>query len=234
MENSKLIRIVLAEDHTLVRAGIQSLLANSPDLKVIAEAGSADEILQLIETHQPDVALLDVRMPGRSGLEVVGQINDRFPAVRVLMLSMHAEEEFVLEAMRAGARGYVLKDASPSELVHAVRAVARGEIYLSSAVAAHVAADYARKVNGRNSHHDDDNVLEKLSPRQVEILRLIGEGHSTKEIATILVLSTKTVDSHRQQLMERLNIHDIAGLVRFAIQHKLASLERTGNYPPAS
>ncbi len=215
----KSIRMLLADDHTLVRAGIRSLIQSIPGIQVVAEAGDGREALTLIEAHQPDVALLDIAMPGLNGLEVAAQVADNFPYVRVMILSMHATEEYVLRALRAGAAGYLLKDADTSELELAIKAVTRGETYLSPAVSKHV-TEYVRRV-GEEAH----STLDRLTPRQREVLQLVAEGHTTQEIARIMGLSVKTVETHRTQLMERLNIHDIAGLVRYAVREGLVILE---------
>jgi DNA-binding NarL/FixJ family response regulator len=206
------IRILLADDHALVRAGICALLKTLPGMEVVAEAADGREALALVKTHLPDLVLMDVSMAGLNGLEAAAQIVKDYPQVRVLMLSAHANEDYVKQALRAGAAGYLLKHAAISELELALHAVARGETYLSPAVSKQVIADYIRRVG------DETSLLELLTPRQREILQLIAEGHSTKEIARILHVSVKTVETHRTQLMERLDIHGIAGLVRYAIR----------------
>ncbi len=213
------IRLLLAEDHTLVRAGIRSLLQSLPDMQVVGEASDGREALHLVEKAKPDIVLMDITMPGLNGLEAAARILKDFANVRVIMLSVHTAEEYVLQALRAGARGYLLKDATPAELALAIKAVAHGETYLSPAVSKHV-IDYVQRVgNGTSS-------LERLTPRQREILQLIAEGRTTQEIAQILSVSIKTVEAHRSELMERLDIHDIAGLVRFAIRMGLVSSEQ--------
>jgi DNA-binding NarL/FixJ family response regulator len=208
----KPIRILLADDHTLVRAGIRSLLQELPGVHVVAEAGDGQTALALIETHQPDIAMLDIAMPGLNGLEVASRVADDFPFVRVVILSMHATEEYVLRALRAGAVGYLLKDANTAELEMAIAAVMGGETFLSPAVSRHV-VEYVQRVGEAGS-----SSLERLTPRQREVLQLIAEGHTTQGIAQVLGISVKTVETHRAQLMERLDIHDIAGLVRYAIR----------------
>ena len=210
--STKLIRVLLADNHTLVRAGLRALLQNIEGIQVVAEAGDGREALHLIAVHQPDLVLMDIAMPEMNGLEATAHVVKEFPQVRVMILSMHANEEYVLQALRSGAMGYVLKDAGISELELAVRAIVRGETYLSPAVSKHVVADYVRRVGGESSS------LEQLTSRQREILQLIAEGRTTKEIADLLYVSVKTVETHRLQLMKRLNIHDIAGLVRYAIR----------------
>ncbi len=216
----KSIRVLLADDHTLVRAGIRSLVQALSGIQVVAEAGDGREALSLIETHQPDVAVLDIAMPGLNGLEVATQVADNFPYVRVIILSMHANEEYVLRALRAGAAGYLLKDADTAELELAIKAVTRGETYLSPAVSKHI-TEYVRRV-GEGTR----SALERLTPRQREVLQLVAEGHTTQEIARMMSLSVKTVETHRTQLMERLDIHDIAGLVRYAVREGLVTLEK--------
>lgn len=210
--STKLIRVLLADNHTLVRAGLRALLQNIEGIQVVAEAGDGREALHLIAVHQPDLVLMDIAMPEMNGLEATAHVVKEFPQVRVMILSMHANEEYVLQALRSGAMGYVLKDAGISELELAVRAIVRGETYLSPAVSKHVVADYVRRVSSEPSS------LEQLTSRQREILQLIAEGRTTKEIADLLYVSVKTVETHRLQLMKRLNIHDIAGLVRYAIR----------------
>ncbi len=206
------IRILLADDHALVRAGFRALLQKIPAFEVVAEAGDGLEALRLVETQKPDIVLLDITMPGLTGLEVATRISKAAPNIKVIMLSMHASEEYVLQALRAGATGYLLKDAGTEELETAIRAVAGGETYLSPLVSKHVVSGYLQRVRTPNSP------LEQLTPRQREVLQLIAEGMTNKEIARRLNISGKTVESHRTQLMERLDIHDIAGLVRFAIR----------------
>jgi DNA-binding NarL/FixJ family response regulator len=208
----KPIRVLLADNHTLVRAGLRALLQNIKGIEVVAEAGDGREALQLIEIHQPDMVLMDIAMPEMNGLEATARLVKEFPLVRVIILSMHANEEYVLQSLRIGAMGYVIKDAGLSELELAIRAVAQGETYLSPPVSKHVVADYVRRVS------DESTSVEQLTSRQREILQLIAEGRTTKEIAELLYISVKTVETHRMQLMKRLNIHDVAGLVRYAIR----------------
>jgi DNA-binding NarL/FixJ family response regulator len=214
------LRVVLADDHTLVRAGFRTLVESIEGVEVVAEADDGREALRLIEIHKPDLVLMDIAMPGLNGLEATARVVERYPFVRVVILSMHLNEEYVVRALQAGAVGYLLKDADAAELEFAIRAVTRGETYLSPPVSKQVIADYVRRVGSEHSP------LESLTPRQREVLQLIAEGHTSREIAHILGISTKTVDSHRAQMMERLDIHDIAGLVRYAIRTGLVSSER--------
>lgn len=210
------LTVLLTDDHSLVRAGIRSLLEKL-NAEIIGETGDGREVLDLIKTREPDVILMDIGMPGLNGLEATARIVKQFPKVRVIILSVYSDEEHVLQALRAGASGYLLKDSAVPELELALQTVARGATYLSPAISERV-TDYLRQTN------HDKNPVEQLTPRQREILQLIAEGKNTKEIAFLLKVSVKTVETHRAQLMERLDIHDIPGLVRFAM--------RTGLVPP--
>lgn len=213
------IRVLLADDHELVRAGFRSLLRAVPSVEVVAEADDGLRALELVRAHQPDIVLMDITMRGLNGLEATLRIAKEHPRVRVVILSMHKSEEYVLQALRSGAAGYLLKDAPPSELDLAIRTVTRGDTYLAPAI--------SRQVIDRYLERTSDNPLptDLLTPRQREILQLIAEGHSTKVIAGRLQVSVKTVETHRAQLMERLSIHDIPGLVRYAIRVGLISPE---------
>lgn len=219
------IRVLLADDHTLVRAGIRSLLESLPGIQVVAEASDGREALNLIEQHHPDVVLMDIAMSELNGLEATAYALREFPEVRVIILSMHANEEYVWQALRAGAKGYLLKDAGMAELELAVKSVARGETYLSPPISRQVITDYMRRVGGEEERGGSSRDIERLTPRQREILRLVAEGYTTQAIAQKLEISIKTVETHRMQLMERLNIHDIAGLVRYAIRVGLVKPE---------
>ena len=213
-------RILLVDDHLLVRAGLRTLLEQMPGTEVVGEASNGREALDLIKAAPPDVVLMDITMAEMNGLVATAQIRHDFPQVRILMLSMHATKEYVTQALQAGASGYLLKDAAPTELELAIRSVMRGEKYLSPAVSTHVIADYLQRTTGSTTSRADTAISSTtpLTLRQREILQLIAEGNTTKEIAAKLTLSVKTVETHRTQLMERLDIHDIAGLVRYAIR----------------
>ena len=213
------IRVLIADDHALFRAGIRRILESFDGVDVVAEASDGHEALRLTEQHHPHVLLLDVAMPGLNGIDATARVCRDFAQSRVILLSMHEGEEYVLRALRAGASGYLLKSASPTELELAVRAVARGETYLSPAVSRHLVDDYRR----RQSPATDP--LDQITLRQREILQLIAEGNTTKAIAQKLGLSVKTVENHRAGLMERLDIHDLAGLVRWAIARGLVKAE---------
>ena len=223
----KPIRVLLADDHTLVRAGIKNLVSSIHGVEVVAEADNGRDALKLIEQHKPDMVLLDIAMSELNGLEVAARLSKEHPEIDVIMLSMHSNEEYVVQALRAGASGYLLKDSAPNELEIAVNAVSKGETYLSPAISKHVVNDYLRRVSGTDlDPTEEPGSFKKLTPRQREILQLIAEGNSTKEIASKLIVSVKTVETHRIQLMERLGIHDVAGLVRYAIRTGIITPEK--------
>jgi DNA-binding NarL/FixJ family response regulator len=207
------IQILLAEDHALVRAGIRALLQRMQDVAVVGEACTGREALVLVGTLHPDIVLMDITMPDLNGLEAAARLAREEPRTRTIILSMHAAEEYVRQALKAGAAGYVLKDAAPAELELAIRAVARGETFLSPGVARQVMDGY---VSGRGT--ETSHALDRLTPRQREVLQLIAQGKSTKDMAFDLGISVKTVETHRAQLMDRLDIHDVAGLVRLAVR----------------
>ena len=215
----KTIRILIADDHALVRAGFRSLLEKLDGCEVVADVGDGREALRLLEQLQPDVVLMDVKMPGLNGLEATARISRDYPNVRVVILSMYTNEEYVIQALRAGAVGYLLKDAPIPELHLAIQAAVRGEMYLSPAISKRVLMDYVQLVGGGGG------MLDALTGRQREVLQLIAEGHTIKEVAQILQISVKTAEAHRTQLMERLDIHDVTGLVRFAIRVGLVTPE---------
>ena len=206
-----MIRVLLADDHGLVRAGLRALLRDLSGIEVIAESGDGRETLNLVKRHRPDVVLMDVSMPELNGLDATVCLKRSFPDVRVLVLSMHANEEYVLRALRAGATGYLLKGAKVAELELAINAVARGDIYLAPSMSKHVVTKYLR------SAEVGVGQLDPLTPRQREVLQLIAEGRTNKEIAGRLGISVRTVEVHRAQIMERLGVRDTAGLVRYAL-----------------
>ena len=210
-------RILIADDHRLVRASLKSLLTDFAGIEVVAEASDGREAFEMTAQHRPEVILMDISMAGLNGLEATREIVKHHPQVRVVVLSMHTDERYVLQALRAGAAGYVLKGAAPSELEFAIGAVSRGEIFLSPAISKHVIDAFLGK--GK----DESSELDRLTPRQRQILQLIAEGNSSKQIAHLLDSSVKTIESHRAGLMERLDIHEVAGLVRYAIRTGLVS-----------
>jgi DNA-binding NarL/FixJ family response regulator len=214
------IRILLADDHALVRAGIRTLLEKIPNVEVVGEASTGRQALEMVKTTLPNLVLMDIAMAELGGLEALPRITKDFPGVKVIILSAHANEEYVIRALRNAAAGYMLKDAATAELELAIRSVTEDKTYLSPSISRTVIDSYLERVGEQLSP------LEQLTPRQREILQLIAEGRNTKEIASDLDISVKTVESHRLQLMERLNIHDVPGLVRYAVRSGLVSAER--------
>jgi DNA-binding NarL/FixJ family response regulator len=217
------MRILLADDHTLVRAGIRALVESLPDVEAIEEAGDGREALSRMAESKPDIALVDITMPGMNGLELLARAGKESPKTRIVILSMHSSPSYVSTALRAGAAGYLLKDAAAEELPLVLRAVLRGETYLSPAISRVVVEGYLRRPPSEPGKAPS---LDGLTPRQREILQLVAEGKSTKEVAQILDLGVKTVETHRSQIMERLQIHDIAGLVRYAVRIGLVSVDK--------
>lgn len=209
---------MLIDDHALVRAGIRALVSEVDGVEVVGEAGNAGEALPLIEKLQPDIVLLDLSMPGLSGFEVLADTAKRFPSIRVIVLTVHDSGHYAVEALRAGAAGFLPKSAASVELHEAIRSVAAGKNYVSGEVARKAVLQQA-KVTEQNQ------LLQKLTPRQREILTLIADGHTMKDIARSLSISVKTVESHRAQLMERLGIYEVASLVRFSIRMGLVKVE---------
>ena len=207
------IRVLLADDHALVRAGIRSLLERIPGVEVVGEASSGREALELVKSELPQLVLMDIAMPDLGGLETLPQIIKNFPSIKVVILSAHMTEEYVSRALRSGASGYMLKHAATVELELAIQSVAQGKIYLSPSIARTIINSYMERGGGELSP------LEQLTSRQREILQMIAEGKNTKEIAFTLEISVKTVEAHRLQLMARLDIHDVPGLVRYAIRN---------------
>ncbi len=214
------ISVVLADDHHLVRQGLALLLRAEPDIQVIGEAGEGVHAVQLVEALHPDILVVDMMMPGLSGVEVTREVSRRCPATGVVVLSMHPDESFVLEARRAGALGYVLKCAEPGELVKAVRAVNAGRPYLSPALSERSLAAYARRVGAGTVARTD-----LLSPREREVLRLVAEGLTNANIAARLTISERTVEAHRARLMDKLRLRSQAELIRYALRHGITSLE---------
>jgi len=217
VESTAPLRVVIADDHALVRAGLRSLLGGISGIEVVAEAHDGHEVVELVARLHPNIVLMDIAMPGLNGLDASSRIVKRSPGTAIIIVSMHAAQEYALQALKAGASGYVLKDADPAELELAIAAVSRGETYLSPAMSKHLVADFRRRVA------DQPDPLERLTSRHREVLQLIAEGNTTKAIAAKLKLSVKTIETHRAQLMDRLDIHDVAGLVRFAIRVGLIS-----------
>jgi DNA-binding NarL/FixJ family response regulator len=214
-------RILLVDDHALVRAGIRALLETLPRLEVVGETGDGLEAVRLARDIAPDVMLLDITLPGLNGLEVAARVARLGGGTRVLVLSMHASPEYAARAFAAGAAGYLIKDSAFDELAAALAAIGAGRRYLSHAIDAGQVAEFERRAASGESS------LDVLTPRQRQILQLVAEGLGTRQIAERLFLSVKTVETHRAQIMQRLDIHDVPGLVRFAIRHGLLPPEAT-------
>jgi DNA-binding NarL/FixJ family response regulator len=213
------LRIVLADDHRLVRAGVRALLEKIRVGEVIAEASDGREALELVAEHRPDILLLDIGMPNLNGLDAIERIKKRSPGTKMIILSMHTNEEYVVRALRSGVSGYLIKDSAVDELERAIQNVAAGKTYLSKRISKPEIQAYLANPNRTYAP------LDQITARQREVLQLIGEGKNTKEIADLLRVSIKTVEAHRLRLMRRLGIHDLPGLVRFAIRTGLVSAE---------
>lgn len=209
MKASRPIRVLLADDHAVVRQGFRLILSSQEGIEVICEAGNGREAVELALRHRPDVAVIDVSMPELNGIEATRRILEQCPQTKILALSMHKDAVYVREILRAGARGYILKDSVDTEFVQAIRALARGEGYLSPAVSGAVLDDYRKHVS---------DPVDLLTTREREVLQLIAEGKTNKDIANLLDLSVYTVDAHRGKIMEKLNMHSVTDLVRFAIR----------------
>jgi DNA-binding NarL/FixJ family response regulator len=210
-------RIVIAEDHTILREGLRSLLSSEPELRVVGEAKDGREAIRRVEQLEPDLILMDLSMPRMNGVEAIREIKNRIPETKVLALTVHKAEEFVLEVLQAGADGYILKDASAEELVMAIRSVLGGQRYLSPAVSQMVIEGY---LAGRKTC---ESPWDTLTKREREILKLIAEGHKNKEIADYLCISVKTVEKHRANLMKKLDLHSAAALTAYAMERGLVT-----------
>jgi two-component system, NarL family, response regulator NreC len=213
------IRVLLADDHTILRDGIRALLEEEPDMQVIGEAEDGRAAVQLACDLEPDVVLMDIAMPLLNGLEATRQIKCLRPAVKVLVLTMHENEEYIRQVLAAGALGYVLKYAAATELLGAIRAVHRGEAVLSPAITRLVIEDYLRWADIQ-----PEDTSSCLTPREREVLQLIAEGHTNKQIGSILCISVKTVQAHRTNLMQKLDLHDRGDLIKYAIQKKIIEI----------
>lgn len=211
------IQVLVADDHALVRAGIRALLERIDRVQVVGEAGDGLQALELIKELGPDVVLLDLTMPGLSGFEVLKETSERFPDVNMIVLSVHDTAEYAIHALRSGASGYLPKSAASVELEVAIQRVMRGEKYVSPRIAPEASLEFSG---------GESEATVELTPRQLEVITLISEGSSTKDIARALNISIKTVETHRAQLMERLNIHEVAGLVRYAIKKGLVKIDQ--------
>jgi two-component system response regulator NreC len=217
-----MITVLLAEDHTIVRKGLRSLLDAEADIQVVGEAENGREAIDKVEQLLPDIVVMDIAMPGLNGLEATRQIKKRFPHVRILVLTVHTNEEYVLQILRAGASGYLVKQAAPTELISAIQAAHQGEAFLSPSISRKVVDDYIL----RAGLTDEPDSFEKLTDREREVLQLIAEGASTREIAEQLHISVKTAETHRAHLMEKLDMRSTAELTQYAIRKGVISLDR--------
>jgi two-component system response regulator NreC len=213
------IRLLLVDDHQIVRAGLRMLFMAEQDMDIVGEANNAQEALQAVRELKPDVVLMDVAMPGMSGIEATRRIKEANPSVAVLALTMHEDEQYFFEMLNAGASGYMPKRAAPDDLVSAIRVVSQGNVFLYPTLAKLLVKDFLHR-----SESDTDQAAEILTPREREVLTLIAEGHTNREIAEALVISPKTVDRHRENIMSKLNLHSRVELVKYAIQKGLISV----------
>ena len=213
------IRIMLADDHTVMRAGLRALLERQSDLRVVAEAADGRLAVGLAEKENPDIVVMDVAMPGMNGIEATHQIVAKNPKTGVIVLSMHSDESYVLRALKAGARGYLLKDSAEGDLIHAIRAVRDGKSYFSPAVSRMLLEDYIRQLQ----HRGEEDSFELLTAREREILQLIAEGKSNKDVANLLNLSVYTVETHRTRILQKLNLHSVPELILYAVRKGIIS-----------
>ena len=213
------IRILLADDHTVIRKGLRMLLENQPGFHVVAEAANGRETIAAAERSEPHVIVLDVAMPQLNGIEAARQICARTPDVAIVILSMHSDESYVLRALKAGARAYILKDSAEADLINAVRAVSQGKAFFSPAVSRLLVEDYMRRLQER----EVDDSYELLTTREREILQLLAEGKSNKDVANLLNLSLYTVETHRGNILEKLNLHSVPELILYAVRKGIVS-----------
>lgn len=213
------IRVLVADDHVVMREGISMLLAAVPDITVVAQASSGLEVWEKADQLHPHVILMDISMPGMSGLEATRRLHNELPAIQVLILTMHEGDEFFFQALQAGAAGYILKGASSEDLLSAIRAVYQGGVYLYPTMARKLMADYLKRSSDEQGSYDD------LTPREREVLKLIAEGLTTNEIAEQLVISAHTVQTHRQKIMEKLDLHNKSELIKYAIRKGLIRVD---------
>lgn len=214
------IKIVLADDHQLLREGIRSILSKEADFEVLGEAEDGRQALELVEKLLPNVVIMDISMPNLNGIEATRKIKIDYPDMKIIALSMHQDKRFIANMLEAGASGFLLKDCATEELIGAIRTVIRNKTYLSPLISDIVVGDYVKKLKT-----EAESPVEKLSEREREVLQLLAEGKSTKEIADVLFVSIKTIETHRQQIMNKLDIHNIAELTKFAIREGLTSIE---------
>ena len=213
------IRVLLADDHTLIRAGLRMVVVSQPDFTVVGEASDGREAVALAEQLKPDVVVMDIGMPSLNGIEACRQIHDSLLGTQVIMLSMHSDEGYVLRALKAGAKGYMLKDSAEADLASAIRAVTAGKSFFSPAVSKILLEDYMRKLKRTGA----EDSFDLLSPREREVLQLVAEGKSSKEVANLLSLSVYTVETHRAKVMQKLNLHNIPELILYAVRKGVIS-----------
>ena len=215
------IKVVVADDHTILRQGIKALLDNQEGIEVVGEAKDGREAIKTIEELSPDVILMDIAMPGLNGLEATRRIKKKFPKVKVVVLTMHANEEYIFQILNAGADGYLVKETAFQDLISAINAVHKGEAFMSPSISKKVMTDYIQRAQG-----EEKVGFDTLTTREREILQLVAEGNSNKKIAEALFISPKTVETHRAHIMDKLNIHDRAGLIKYAIRKGMINLDK--------
>jgi len=215
------IKVVVADDHTILRQGIKALLDNQEGIEVVGEAKDGREAIKTIEELLPDVILMDIAMPGLNGLEATRRIKKKFPKTKVVVLTMHANEEYIFQILNAGADGYLVKETAFQDLISAINAVHKGEAFMSPSISKKVMTDYIQRAQG-----EEKVGFDTLTTREREILQLVAEGNSNKKIAEALFISPKTVETHRAHIMDKLNIHDRAGLIKYAIRKGMINLDK--------
>ncbi|PYT17172.1 MAG: DNA-binding response regulator [Acidobacteria bacterium] len=220
MNSGKRTRVLVVDDHAIVRQGLRAILDTEPDIEVVGEAADGREAVRKTMALRPDVVIMDVSMPRMNGLEATARIAKEIPEVKIVALTMHSSEEYVYSLLKAGARGYLLKESVSSDLIEAIHAVKAGGTYLHPAISTKVVDGYLKKPHAKSRQ----GMMDVLTPREREILQLIAEGHTNKEIAGLLVLSVKTIENHRTRIMDKLEIHNVAGLTRYAISQGIASI----------
>jgi len=225
MSAARRTRVLIADDHTIVRQGLRAILQLEPDLEVVGEATDGRDAVRKARTLAADIVLLDISMPRMNGLEATTRLVKESPRTRVIALTMHTSEEYVYSLLKAGARGYLLKESAAADLVEAIRAVQAGGTYLHPSISQNVVNEYLKRSDSGTGHRGS---ADSLTSREREVLQLIAEGHTNKEIAGQLGLSVKTIEAHRTRVMEKLGIHNVAGLTRYAIRKGITSVDAPG------
>ena len=221
------IRILIADDHAIIRRGLRTLLEHEPGFEVVAEACDGRQAIEVSRRERPHIVILDIGMPNLNGIEAGRQISEQMREIQIVMLTVHADESYLLSALKAGARGYVLKSSAESEIIDAVRAVSQGKAFFSPKVSRILADDYTRYLE----HEDVDDAFGLLTTREREILQLLAEGASNKDVANVLGLSPTTVICHRQHIFQKLNLHSLADLILYAVRKGVISSQHTGIAP---